>query len=114
MTIVSALSKRKRVERELDKILKTLILGKKDCVIFEEKIYAGNDGIGLSLGGPSGDVTHHIISQIKPESPASKSRLLVGDEILQVGKQVILGCNFAEVSTFLKQVKDAVSFICVR
>ena len=97
--------------------MKLFIVGQ-NCVIFEEKIVVLNNGIGLMIDeyncGPKNDVTRHIISQITEDSPANKSRLRVGDEILQIKDQVILGCEAPEVSTFLQEVKSTVWFICSR
>ena len=99
------------------KKISTFFVGK-DCLIFEEKIDVVQNGMGLTIDeiswGPKSDVPRHVISQITEDSPANKSRLKVGDEILQVNDRVILGCEVPEVNIFLKELKNTVFLICSR
>ncbi|CAK8685544.1 unnamed protein product [Clavelina lepadiformis] len=86
-------------------------------VVARLKKYNYTSGLGISLEGTidSSSRPHHYIRSILSEGPVgSNGCLQIGDELLEVNENKLLGLNHVEVVVILKELPLYVQMVCAR
>jgi len=88
-----------------------------EIIVAQMRKFNYGSGLGISLEGRLDihNFPHHYLRSILPEGPVGlHGKLKVGDELLEVNNDRLLGLNHVEVVVILKELPINVRMVCAR